>query len=709
MANPIDAHKETYREEAYELLSELEEALLYLEENKQDMETVSRVFRALHTIKGSGSMFGFDNIASFTHDIENFYELIRNGEREVTKELIDLTLEARDFINTMLDASTSDDGFYDESVGEEILRSLGDMMPDEPAPRADAGKEPAESVQEDDSEPEEATYRITFRPEAGLFTRGMNTVYLLDELRCMGRHYIAAHVSKIPTLDELHPEECYTSWDIILTTSVGINTIRDVFIFVEDDAEINIDVIDEGGMFTEGTDYKRLGEILIERGSLTKEELKSVMTGHKRIGEMLVDSGLVEGGAVESALEEQKLIKDIKKVRQAQNVASTIRVASDKLDRLVNLVGELVTVQARLSQTSLERKDPQLTGIAEVVERLTSELHDNTMSIRMVPIGTTFTKFKRLVRDLGDELGRNVNLVTSGGETELDKTVIERLNDPLVHIIRNSIDHGIEPPDVREAVGKDRNGTINIKAFHSGADVIIEISDNGAGLDEQAIRSKAIEKGIITAEMELSRHEMHNLIFSAGFSTASRVTDVSGRGVGMDVVMRSIDALRGVVDVDSHKGSGTTISLRIPLTLAIIEGLLVKLGDNSYVLPLSSVNECVEITSKEINAAHGRNLVNVRNEMVPYIRLRERFAINGGRPEREQVVIAVVGDLRVGFAVDSVIGEHQTVIKSLSRVYKNVRGISGATILGNGSVALILDMPRIIEDAELDERNMLKK
>ena len=709
MANPMDAHKETYREEAYELLAELEEALLHLEENKQDMEIVSRVFRALHTIKGSGSMFGFDNIASFTHDIENFYELIRNGEREVTKELIDLTLEARDFITTMLDASTSDDGFYDESAGEEILRSLGSMMPGESAPRAGGGKVPAESVQEDDSEPEEATYRITFRPDAGVFTRGMNTVYLLDELRCMGRHHIAAHVSKIPTLDELHPEECYTSWDIILTTSRGINAIRDVFIFVEDDAEITIDVIDEDGMFTEGTDYKRLGEILIERGSLTKEELESVITGHKRIGEMLVDSGLVEGETVESALEEQQLIKDIKKVRQAQNVASTIRVASEKLDRLVNLVGELVTVQARLSQTSLERKDSQLTGIAEVVERLTSELHDNTMSIRMVPIGTTFTKFKRLVRDLGDELGRNVNLVTSGGETELDKTVIERLNDPLVHIIRNSIDHGIEPPDVRETVGKGRNGTINIKAFHSGADVIIEISDDGAGLDEQAIRSKAIEKGIITAEMELSRHEVHNLIFSAGFSTASRVTDVSGRGVGMDVVMRSIDALRGIVEVDSRKGSGTTISLRIPLTLAIIEGLLVKLGDDSYVLPLSSVNECVEITSKEINAAHGRNLVNVRNEMIPYIRLRDRFAINGGRPEREQVVIAVVGDLRVGFAVDSVIGEHQTVIKSLSRVYKNVRGISGATILGNGSVALILDMPRIIEDAELDERNMVKK
>ncbi len=712
MASLSDAHKETYREEAYELLFELEEALLHLEENKNDMETVSRVFRALHTIKGSGSMFGFDNIASFTHDIENFYELIRNGEREVTKDLIDLTLEARDFINDMFDASTSDDGHYDQSVGEEILRGLGDLMPDDPAPQANVEEVQAVPAQGDGSELSEqgeGTYRIAFRPKPELFSRGLNLIYLLDELSCLGRHYIAAHVSKIPALDELSPEQCYTSWDIILTTRMGINAIRDVFIFVEDDAEINIDIIDAMGMLTEGTDYKKLGEMLIERDSLTKQELEGVMAVQKRTGQMLVDPEGVEGRAVECAPEGQKHVKDLRKTRHTQNVAATIRVASGKLDRLVNLVGELVTVQARLNQTALDRKDPQLTSIAEVVERLTSELHDNTMSIRMVPIGTAFTRFKRIVRDLGEDLGRNINLVTSGGETELDKTVIERLNDPLVHIIRNSIDHGIEPPDVREAVGKSRNGTISLKASHSGADVLIEISDDGAGLDEHAIRSKAIEKGIITADMELSKHDVHNLIFSAGFSTASKVTDVSGRGVGMDVVMRNIDTLRGVVEVDSHKGSGTTISLRIPLTLAIIDGLLVKLGGDSFVLPLSFVDECVEITSKEIKAAHGRNLVNVRNEMVPYVRLRDRFAVNGGRPEREQVVIAEVGGLRVGFAVDSVIGEHQTVIKSLSRVYKNVRGISGATILGNGSVALILDMPKIIEDAEMDERNMVKK
>jgi two-component system chemotaxis sensor kinase CheA len=657
-------------------------------------------------------MFGFDDIASFIHDIENFYELVRNGEKNVTKEIIDLTLEARDYILTMLNASSSGE-FYDDTVGDNILRSFNRLMPESKPEdagaiiRSDDIKETARQFAQ--KVEKEITCRITFKPEKELFARGINPIHLIDEITNMGRHYVAAHVSRIPALDELNPEACYTTWDIILTTKEDVNTIKDVFIFVEDIVDISINVIDEDGMFTESTDYKRLGEILIERGSLTKEELDSVMGEQKKIGEILVDSGLVEGREVESALGEQKHVKEVKKQRHVRDVASTIRVASEKLDRLVNLVGELVTVQARLSQTSMERKDPELTSISEEVERLAADLHDNTMSIRMIPIGTTFTKFRRLVRDLSDDLGRNIALTTSGEETELDKTVIERLNDPLIHLIRNAIDHGIEPPSIREGVGKDPTGTISLKASHSGADVVIQISDDGAGLDEHAIRTKAIEKGLIAPDAEISKHDLLNLIFAPGFSTAKKVTDVSGRGVGMDVVKRSIDMLRGVIEVESHKGTGTTISLRIPLTLAIIEGLLVRLGSDFYVLPLSSIDECVEITSKEIKEAHGRNLVNVRKEMVPYVRLRQQFNIDGERPEREQVVIAMVNDIRVGFAVDSVIGEHQTVIKSLSRVYKNVRGISGATILGDGTVALILDMPRLIKDAEEEERAMVQQ
>jgi two-component system chemotaxis sensor kinase CheA len=706
MADPKDVHKETFREEAYELIGELEEALLRLEEDKQNQEIISRIFRALHTIKGSGSMFGFDDIAFFTHNIENAYELVRNGDIEITKEIIDLTLKAKDYIHLMLDASTTGE-FYDDAEGEQIIETLKTFFPIREEPEEAPAEEEVPHIE---AEPLQApseyekTYRISFSPEPEIFMTGVNPAILINDLRAMGRHYVAAHVSKIPDLDKIDPEKCYTHWVIILTTAQDLNAIKDVFLFVEDMSEIKVDVIDEAGIFTEDTDYKKLGEILIDRGALTKKDLESVITDKRRLGEILVEKGLVEDREVESALGEQQHVKEVKRARFAREAANTIRVASEKLDRLVNLVGELVTVQARLSQTASEQRSSELLSISEEVERLTSELHDNTMSIRMVPIGSNFTMFKRQVRDLSDELGRYVTLKVSGGETELDKTVIERLSDPLVHIIRNAIDHGIESPDVRESVGKPRHGTIHLSAAHSGADVLIQVSDDGAGLNEEAIRSKAVSKGLIEPASEMTKHELLNIIFSPGFSTTKKVTDVSGRGVGMDVVKKNIDALRGTVEIDSNKGIGTTISLRIPLTLAIIDGLLIRLGPEIFVLPLSSVDECVELTANDVRESSGRDLVHVRGEMVPYVRLREKFSIDGERPEREQIVILEVNELRVGFAVDSVIGEHQTVIKSLSRVYKNVRGVSGATILGDGTVALILDIPKLVEDAEAEER-----
>ena len=390
--------------------------------------------------------------------------------------------------------------------------------------------------------------------------------------------------------------------------------------------------------------------------------------------------------------------------RQDLESTSTLsRVPAARLDALVNLVGEMSTVQARLSQTVSSMDHAGLHSIAEEVERLTAELRDNTMSIRMLPIGTTFSKFKRLVRDLSGELGKDIVLVTEGGETELDKTVIERLNDPLVHLIRNCIDHGIESPGVREAAGKPRQGTVQLSAMHSGASVLIRVTDDGAGLDADSIKSRALEKGLITAEAELSENELFSLIFAPGFSTAKQITSVSGRGVGMDVVKRSIDSLRGSIDVSSQKGIGTTITLKLPLTLAIIDGLLVKVGDGHYVLPLSIVEECVELTREDVARAHGRHITNVRGGIVPYIRLRERFAISGNAPEVEQIVITESPGGKVGFVVDTVIGEHQTVIKNMGRVYRNVDVISGATILGDGTVALIMDVPKLLHGVEIQQ------
>ena len=382
---------------------------------------------------------------------------------------------------------------------------------------------------------------------------------------------------------------------------------------------------------------------------------------------------------------------------------SNIRVSSEKLDKLVNLVGELVTVQARLSQTAAKKDDSELVSIAEEVERLTADLRDNTMNIRMLPIGTTFSKFKRLVRDLSKDLCKEVEMTTEGADTELDKTVIERLSDPLVHLIRNCIDHGIELPEVREACGKQRKGTVHLSAMHSGPNVLIQVRDDGEGLDKEAILAKAVERGLVLPGDELSDRDVYALIFSAGFSTSTNVTNVSGRGVGLDVVQKAVDSLRGSISIESTRGIGTTITLSLPLTLAIIEGLLVKVGEEFFVLPLSSVEECVELLRNEVSEARGRHIVSVRGLAVPYIRLREQFRISGTPPAIEQIVIVKNEGHRVGFAVDTVIGEHQTVIKTLGRVYKSVEGVSGATILGDGTVALIMDIVKIIKSVVDEE------
>jgi two-component system chemotaxis sensor kinase CheA len=550
----------------------------------------------------------------------------------------------------------------------------------------------------------QSTYRIRFRPAPGIFRQGIQPQLLLGELCRLGDAVVVAQLDKVPLLDQLDPENCHVYWDVILTTREDENAIRDVFIFVEDDCELTVQLVDSEGLLDEAADYKKLGEILVERGDLPQVDLEKFLNEKKRLGEQLVAAGAVDSGQVESALAEQERIQRLRRERQAAESSDSIRVKSERLDKLVNLVGEMVTVQARLTQLSNGREDAALMAVAEEVERLTWELRDQVLTIRMLPIGSTFSRFKRLVRDLGDELGKDVMLFTEGGETELDKTVIERLGDPLVHLIRNSIDHGIEPPETRRAAGKPAKGRITLSAEHSGANVLIAVTDDGMGLDREKIRAKAIERGLLAPHTELSDREIFNLIFLAGFSTAEQVSSVSGRGVGMDVVRQAIESLRGSVEVSSEPGRGTRFVLKLPLTLAIIEGLLVDIGSERFILPLAEVEECIALTRAEAAATHGRNMVNVRGEIVPYVPLREAFTLAGERPEIEQIVIARLDAGRVGFVVDRVVGEHQTVIKNLGRFYQGVTGISGATILGDGHVALILDLPQLAERAEQREQ-----
>lgn len=696
----IDQHREAFKEEALELLAELETSLLELEETPEDGELISRVFRAMHTIKGSGAMFGFSRISAFTHEIETVFDQVRNGEIPVTKELVDLTLKARDQILQLLN-TTDDEAAADDERRTEIISAYRKL-----ANLSETGTHPEDttangSLAGRSSTAECTTYRIRFKPFEDIFLTGTNPAVLLDELKQLGNCKIIAHLDTIPDIKELDPEKCYVYWDILLTTAKGIDAIEDVFIFVKDDCDLKISAIGSLGDAGEDPSYKKLGEILVERGDITSEAMQEILASQKRFGEILLDKGLVNSAQIQSALVEQQHVREVLQKKQSADSANSVRVPSEKLDKLIDLVGELVTVQAHLSQMSASRMDQQLTAIAEEVERLTVELRDNALNIRMLPIGTTFSKFKRLVRDLSAELGKEIEMVTEGAETELDKTVIEKLGDPLVHLIRNSIDHGIEDPQVRKEKGKPAQGTVLLKAEHSGDSVLVTIKDDGAGLNREAIRNKAIERGLLLAGTELPDKELFALIFAPGFSTAKKVTGVSGRGVGMDVVKKAIDSLRGSIEMSSNSGSGTTIQIRLPLTLAIIESLLVKIAGEGFVLPLSLVEECIELSRNDRKKNNGRHLVNVRDKIVPYIPLREKFDLTTDQPDIEQVVITNIGGNRIGFVVDAVVGEHQTVIKTLGRAYRNAQGVSGATILGDGSVALILDIPHLIEEAGL--------
>ncbi len=697
----MDQHKEVFLQEAYELIEELEVALLALEEKPQNVGLIDRVFRALHTLKGSGAMFGFDDIAFVAHEIETAFDLVRDGRMAITSELINLTLQARDIISEMLVADT--DGH--ENLSERargIMAAIQAMLPTEDTVQktenqSDRGEKDNITVEKD-----ETIFRIRFAPHQDIFRNGTNPLLLLDELGGMGKMSIAAHAENIPELTDFDAEDCYLFWDIVLTTQHDQNTIKDVFIFVEDDCDLDIRPIElpGDGYLQPGVHHKRIGEILVERGDVSDDDIRDVLKQKKQFGEHLVEAKKTSPSRINSAVMEQEHVKNILQKRQKDLTGSSIRVDAQKLDTLVNLVGELVTVQARLTQKSTMENDPDLVGIAEEVERLTAELRDTTMSVRMLPIGSTFATLQRLVRDLARELGKEVQFTTDGGETELDKNIIEKLKDPLVHIIRNSIDHGIELPHDREANQKNRKGNIHISATHSGANVIITISDDGKGLDVNRIRQKAIDRGIISPETAMPENEIYGLIFEAGFSTANAVTGVSGRGVGMDVVKKSIESLRGTIDVRSKRGDGLEIVLKLPLTLAIIDGLMVKIDGGDFILPLTAVEECVELRDNDLKMAIKRKIMNIRGEVLPYVRLRELFGSNGNQEHIEQVVVVESNGDRFGLGVDRVVGQLQTVIKSIGYVYKDIKGTSGATILGDGSVALILDILDITQLSE---------
>ncbi|MBI4976711.1 MAG: chemotaxis protein CheA [Spirochaetes bacterium] len=679
----ISRLSETYKEEAHELLGKAEHCLIDLEHAPSDGEIINTIFRSLHTIKGSGSMFGFNRIAGFTHEFENLFDMIRTGAVTVTKDIIDLTLSACDHIRLLLG---------DETVPQTDTESLSFRLRNIiPASGKDVRLEPA--AQHDTNAL--STYRITFKPHETIFLRGINLVPIFDELHTFGTVIVSGCPGTM-RLADMDPERCYASWTILLTTERSYNDIRTIFVFVEDDSDLAIDLIDSADMNPGDATYKRIGDILVERGDLTDEMLAAMLEGHKLIGEMAVEKGLVAPEAVDAALAEQSVVRSERSKRQNDTARMSIRVKSEKLDSLVNLAGEMVTLTARFNQRVSENGG-ESDVLVEMLTRLTDELRDTSMAMRMVPVEEMFSGYARLVRDLAKDLGKDIDLVTAGNDTELDKNIIEALKDPLMHIIRNAADHGIETPEARRAVGKDAQGTIRLSAEHAGAHVLITVSDDGGGLDRSRILKKAVERGLVKENAGLSAHEIEQMIFLPGFSTAEKTTSVSGRGVGMDIVKKNVEKLRGTVEIRSEAGKGTMFTLKIPLTLAIVDGLLARIGDDHFVLNISNIDECVDLTEDIVASGHGSEVVHFRGEIIPFVRLRKSFGIGGERPAVERMVVIRIGDRRIGLVVDDVLGKHQTVIKSLGSSFSGIDEVAGATILGDGTVALILDVTMIIQ------------
>ncbi|KQV66120.1 chemotaxis protein CheA [Rhizobium sp. Root1220] len=672
-----------FRMEAAECLEAIEAGLLDLTHRLDDKNLVDAVFRGLHTLKGSGSMFGFDALAAFTHHCETAFDRVRKGEVPATAELVAAVLAAQDHMRALVDQPDADHGDTGQKLLAQLQAAVGEKASTNQAIPAIAASGPLGAPAR-----QTTTWRIRFSLPSNAMANGTNPLGLLDELRDLGECTVRANTAAIPPLGEFIPTELYVSWEVVLTSDQDRSAIDDVFIFVMDDMELDVQEIPAP-----------VGPI-----SPTSEDIASATVAvlpAVAAPQPIVSSEFRPVEAV-PVKRETTVAQPERQAKAAENV----RVPAERLDELMDRVGELVIAQSRLSQLASASTDIALRSVSEEIERLSGELRDTMMVLRMVPVATLFSRFRRLVHDLARETGKVIELVTEGESTEVDKTVIERLADPLVHLVRNSIDHGLETPEDRLSAGKAAAGTVTLSARQAGGEVIISIRDDGRGINRERVRAKAESSGLIAPGQLLTDSELLQLIFAPGFSTAAAITNLSGRGVGMDVVKKTVEALRGAIDIESIPGEGSEVSLRIPLTLAIIDGLLVRVGSGRYVIPLSAVEECLELSLEEDLRSRGRSFISLRDSLVPFLRLRDLFR-TGTKPDvHQKVVVISTGTERVGLVVDQIIGDHQTVIKSMSKLHNDVATFSGATILGDGSVALILDVGHLVVAGQQQEAQM---
>lgn len=672
----MEQFKATYVEESLEGLDTMEAVLLEMQPGSTDSDAVDTIFRAAHSIKGGGATFGFEDITSFTHVVETLLDQVRDGQREVTQEAIVLFLNSVDCIRDMLAASQSGEA-VDQAHIDQVRAGLDRMLG-----ATDAGNEADEASAASSGTSSEASgWQIHFKPFPPMLRSGNDVVRMFRELAELGEFSAVVDTKGLPPLTDMDPEEACLAWDVTLRGDIPREQIDEVFEWVEGDCELDIVALAPAA----------------EAAPVAAEQESD--TAAATPAETSPETAQETTSATASAAPETA---SVQRKPKTTTESSSIRVSTEKVDALINMVGELVITQSMLSQLGEDFQMDQLErlkdGLAEL-ERNTRELQENVMQIRMLPISFAFNRFPRMVHDLSAKLGKEIELKMSGEQTELDKTVMEKIGDPLVHLVRNSIDHGIESPEVRVANGKPARGTVHLNAYHQGGNIMIEIHDDGAGLNRDKILAKGIERGLVNANEDPSDERVYDLLFQPGFSTAETVSDVSGRGVGMDVVKRNICALGGSIDVATVAGQGSTFTIRLPLTLAILDGQLVRVGDQTYIIPLVSIIESLQVNKSQINAIAGKaELYKLREEYLPVVRLYETFGVVPDSQKLEDGLLVVVeGDgQKASLLVDDLLAQQQVVIKSLETNFKRVDGISGATILGDGTVALIVDIAGII-------------
>ncbi len=672
--------QEIFNEEANDLINQLEEKLLQLDSETEDQALIDNVFRIMHTLKGNGNMFGHVHLAEITHHLENVYDEIRSHKLDIDRHILDITLQCIDHFRNLLD----DQNLADQSnkeMQESILEQIGEILSIKNVPQTKSSENSSTPTEQNS---ELKTYYLFFKPPRNIFDDGTNPLYFIYDLAEIGECLIVPVTSEIPIGDDYNPEHCYSSWHIAIATNDAADSISDNFIFLKEEDQPYIEILSPGNLIK-------------DEAFVTKFKQEAVTT-----------SSIFEKIKISKIKKNLNEVKKVVKAQPTENTIASIRVASTKIDIMMNLISELVTKQAELSMLSNENDISQLKELAESFESISRDLRDNAFSISLISLEKSVLRFQRLVRDVSSKFNKKVDFVVEGKETELDKTIIEKIVDPIMHILRNSIDHGIETPEERVKLGKPEHGTINLKAYPAGAHVIIEISDDGSGINVDMVKKVAVRKGYIKEQDEFTTENMLKLILQPGFSTTENVSEVSGRGVGMDVVNQKIMEIRGELEVRTEANVGTTMTIKLPLTISIIDSLLVMIGETFYLIPLSVVERCAEVPAEVITESPTK-YINLDGEYVPFIDLHEEFEVEEERNTYQRLILVKYRDIIVALVVDQIVGNHQAVLKSLGQMYRKQEITSGASILGNGEVALVLDSNKLVSEYMLTRENEIAK